>query len=462
MKNESEKYELSTEEMQLEEQLLPLQALRESLEMSERGNPKQSIGNVVAILRGDSFLAGAIRQNELTERIDIVRDLGWHRDGDTLNDIDMAYLVLYLETNYGISYEGVIDKAIHIVANENRYHPVREILMQLKWDGIKRVENALTHFLGVEKTELTTEALRVFMFGAVARLFEPGIKFEMTLCLVGDQGAGKSTFFRLLAIKDEYFSDDIKRLDDEKVVVKLQGHWILEMPEMLATLNTRLVEEIKSFLSRQKDTYRTPYEKHPRDRKRQCVFAGTSNKLEILPMDKSGNRRIIPIETHMEQAEVHILNDEEASREYIMQMWAEIMEQYLCGDYSLVLPGHLVNELSKYQARFTPEDSDAENIEAFLEDTNEKYVCVSMLACEALGYSQYDRLRNNERHRIAETMRTITDWEEAGQQRCGKYGSQRVWKRKIDITDSDPASGFKPVPNQMQLPFEEDVVNKVR
>lgn len=361
MKNESEKFELSTEEKLFEEELLPLQALRESLEMSERGNPKQSIGNVVAILRGDPFLAGAIRQNELTERIDIVRDLGWHRDGDTLNDIDMAYLVLYLETNYGISYEGVIDKAIHIVANENRYHPVREILMQLKWNGIKRVENALTHFLGVEKTELTTEALRVFMFGAVARLFEPGIKFEMTLCLVGDQGAGKSTFFRLLAIKDEYFSDDIKRLDDEKVVVKLQGHWILEMPEMLATLNTRLVEEIKSFLSRQKDTYRTPYEKHPRDRKRQCVFAGTSNKLEILPMDKSGNRRIIPIETHMEQAEVHILDDEEASREYIMQMWAEIMEQYLCGDYSLVLPGYLVNELSKYQARFTPEDSDAEN-----------------------------------------------------------------------------------------------------
>ena len=329
-------------------ELLPAEALRESLEMSDRGNPKQTIGNAVKVFREDPFLAGAIRMNELTDRIDIVRDMGWQRDGDVLNDTDKDYITLYMEEHYGISYDSVIDKAINIVANENRYHPIREILMKLKWDGVPRIENALTHFLGVEKTELTTEALKIFMLGAVARLFEPGIKFETTVCLVGDQGAGKSTFFRLLAIKDEYFSDDLKRLDDEKIVVKLQGHWILEMPEMLATLNAKMVEEIKSFLSRQKDTYRTPYEKHPKDRKRQCVFAGTSNKLEILPMDKSGNRRIIPIETHMEEAEVHILEDEAASRECIMQMWAEIMEVYQSGEYSLVLPKRLADALAKY------------------------------------------------------------------------------------------------------------------
>ena len=430
-------------------ELLPTVALRESLEMSDRGNPKQTIGNAVKVFREDPFLAGAIRMNELTDRIDIVRDMGWQRDGDVLNDTDKDYITLYMEEHYGISYDSVIDKAINIVANENRYHPIREILMKLRWDGVPRVENALTHFLGVEKTELTTEALKIFMLGAVARLFEPGLKFETTVCLVGDQGAGKSTFFRLLAIKDEYFSDDLKRLDDEKIVVKLQGHWILEMPEMLATLNAKMVEEIKSFLSRQKDTYRTPYEKHPKDRKRQCVFAGTSNKLEILPMDKSGNRRIIPIETHMEKAEVHILEDEAASREYIMQMWAEIMEVYQSGEYSLVLPKRLADELAKYQTRFTPEDSDAECIEAFLSDTTERFVCVSMLAYEALHYSEHDRLKNNERHRIAETMRTMKDWEDAGLQRFAKYGNQRAWKR----VGASKENGFTPVPEQMELPF---------
>lgn len=420
--------------------------------MSERGNPRQTIGNVVKILNEDPFLAGAIKWNEMSETIDIVRNLGWARDVDAICDTDTNNLILYMEKNYGISNGNTIEKAIDIVANNNRYHPVREILKTLKWDGVPRVENALTHFLGVEKTELTTTALKLFMFGAAARMFEPGIKFETSLCLVGDQGAGKSTFFRLLAIKDECFSDDLKKLDDENVYRKMQGHWIIEMSEMLAALNSRSVEDIKSFLSRQKDTYKTPYHKHPKDRKRQCVFGGTSNRLEVLPMDKSGNRRIIPIETHMDRAEVHILENEAESRAYFLQMWAEIMEQYRSGNYFLTLPAHLTTELVKYQTRFTPEDSDAELIEQFLEETKEKYVCVSMLLQEALGYTEYDRPKKNERNRVAETMRTMTGWTEAGQQRFAKYGRQRAWMR---IGGENAETDFEPVPEQMKLPFDE-------
>ena len=63
------------------------------------------------------------------------------------------------------------------------------------------------------------------------------------LCLVGGQGAGKSTFFRLLAIKDEWFSDDLKRIDDDNVYRKMQGHWIIEMSEMIATANAKSIED---------------------------------------------------------------------------------------------------------------------------------------------------------------------------------------------------------------------------
>ena len=87
-----------------------------------------------------------------------------------------------------------------------------------------------------------------------------GSKYEEMLCLVGGQGAGKSSFFRLLAIRDEWFSDDLKKLDDDRVFLKLQGHWIIEMSEMLATSSAKSIEEIRSFISRQKETYRTPYE----------------------------------------------------------------------------------------------------------------------------------------------------------------------------------------------------------
>lgn len=74
------------------------------------------------------------------------------------------------------------------------------------------------------------------MMGAIKRVFEPGCKFENMLCLVGGQGAGKSTFFRFMAIRDEWFSDDLRKLDDENVNRKLQGHWIIEMSEMIASL----------------------------------------------------------------------------------------------------------------------------------------------------------------------------------------------------------------------------------
>ena len=77
---------------------------------------------------------------------------------------------------------------------------------------------------------------------------------------IRDRGAGKSTFFRLLAVRDEWFSDDLRKLDDDNVYRKLQGHWIIEMSEMMATANAKSIEEIKSFLSRQKEVYKIPYE----------------------------------------------------------------------------------------------------------------------------------------------------------------------------------------------------------
>ena len=90
----------------------------------------------------------------------------------------------------------------------------------------------------------------------------------------------KSLAFRLLAVKDEWFSDDLKKIDDDNVYRKMQGHWIIEMSEMIATANAKSIEDIKSFISRAKETYKVPYETHPADRLRQCVFGGSSNTRE--------------------------------------------------------------------------------------------------------------------------------------------------------------------------------------
>ena len=100
------------------------------------------------------------------------------------------------------------------------------------------------------------------------------------------------------------------------------------MSEMIATANAKSIEEIKSFLSKQKETYKVPYETHPADRLRQCVFAGTTNRQDFLPRDRTGNRRFIPVPVDAELAEVHILDNEEESRTYIDQLWAEAMTIY--------------------------------------------------------------------------------------------------------------------------------------
>ena len=97
---------------------------------------------------------------------------------------------------------------------QNSYHPIRDKLNTLVWDGEERLQHVLTKYLGAPASPLPTESLKVFMLGAIERVFHPGCKFEYMLCLVGGQGAGKSTFLRFLAMEDAWFTDDIRKLND--------------------------------------------------------------------------------------------------------------------------------------------------------------------------------------------------------------------------------------------------------
>ena len=351
----------------------------------------------------DPVLKGAIRKNLLTERVDIVKPLGWYRDSTTLTDVDIKYLLLYFEENYGLTIEKKIQDAVMVIANENRYHPVRGFLNALQWDGIERIRYCLHRFLGADADDYTCEAMRLFLLGAISRAFRPGCKFEIMLCLVGGQGAGKSSFFRLLAVQDDWFSDDLKKLDDENVYRKMQGHWLIEMSEMIATANAKSIEEIKSFLSRQKETYKVPYETHPADRKRQCVFCGTSNTLDFLPLDRTGNRRFVPVMVHPELAEIHILDDEPAARAYLIQVWAEAMEIYRSGNFKLRFSPAMNEYLKVHQRDFMPEDTKAGQIIEYLEKCSDNMVCSKQLFREALGHS-FDEPKQWEIREINEIM----------------------------------------------------------
>ena len=431
------------------------------LESTEKGGVRNSIQNCLTVFQHDPVLSGALAKNLLTERIDLLRPIGRkHRPGSrTLTDTDMKYIRLYLEKTYGLTSEKKIADAADLAADANRYHPIRDYLNGLTWDRTERIRFCLRHFLGADSDQYTYEALRLFLLGAIHRAFCPGCKFEVMLCLVGGQGAGKSTFFRLLAVKDEWFSDDLRKLDDDNVYRKLQGHWIIEMSEMIATANAKSIEEIKSFLSRQKEVYKIPYETHPKDRLRQCVFGGTSNALDFLPLDRSGNRRFIPVMVYPEQAEVHILEDEAASRAYIEQMWAEAMEIYRSGRFKLAFSPAMQRYLKEHQRDFMPEDTKAGMIQAYLDKYTGNMVCSKQLYKEALNHA-FDEPKQWEIREINEIMnQCITGWRYFPNPRMfSEYGRQKGWERENPATDSGNPSekmmdGFVEVTEQMELPF---------
>mgnify|MGYP002968403382 CR=1 FL=1 len=249
-----------------------VEEVKAMLESTEKGGVRNSIQNCLTVFQYDPVLSGAVAKNLLTERIDLLKPIGRKRrtGSKAMTDTDMKYIRLYLEKTYGLTSEKKIADAADLAADANSYHPIRDYLSGLVWDGKERIRYCLRHFLGADTDNFTYHSLRLFLLGAIHRAFCPGCKFEVMLCLVGGQGAGKSTFFRLLAVKDEWFSDDLRKLDDDNVYRKLQGHWIIEMSEMIATANAKSIEEIKSFLSRQKEVYKIPYETHPEDRLRQA------------------------------------------------------------------------------------------------------------------------------------------------------------------------------------------------
>ena len=217
--------------------------------------------------------------------------------------------------------------------------------------------------------------------------------------------------------------------------------------------------EIKSFLSRQKEVYKIPYETHPTDRLRQCVFGGTSNAMDFLPLDRSGNRRFLPVQVCPEQAEVHILEDEAASRSYLQQVWAEAMTIYRADGWKLTFSPEMVCYLKEHQKDFMPEDTKAGMIQAFLDSYAGDTVCSKQLYKEALNHV-FDEPKQWEIREINEIMnQCVTGWTYFSNPRSfAGYGRQKGWERERAATGSgnsaaEISDGFVEITEQIEMPF---------
>ena len=287
------------------------------LELDNKGQVKNTIKNVVTILENDPLLKGKIGYNEFANRAIITDKVPWNDEiGADWQESDDAGLRLYLESLYNVTQKTKIDDGLEILFKNNTFHPVREYLDSLTWDGKERVDTLLIDYLGAKDDEYVRMVTRKWMCGAVARIIKPGIKFDYMLVLTGEQGIQKSSFFRLLA--KDWFTDSIQDVEGNQAIEKLMNSWIIEFGELQA-FNRAESNAIKRFVTSQEDRTRLAFAKRTSYLKRQCVFAGTTNKSEFLK-DETGNRRFWPVEVKKEGRTKDVFKDLVEERD---QIWAE-------------------------------------------------------------------------------------------------------------------------------------------
>jgi hypothetical protein len=236
-----------------------------------------------------------------------------------------------LDFNYRVP-PNVFRDTMRAVALEKSFHPVKDYLSALKWDGVSRAEEWLIKHGGAEDTEYVRAVSKLILVGAVRRITRPGVKFdEMLVIKSPKQGTGKSTALNVLAVRDEWFCDNFSLDQDSKTLIELtMGKWIIEISE-LKGLSRGGSDHVKSLLSRQHDRSRLAYGRITEERPRQFVFIGTTNEKEFL-RDETGNRRFWPVEV--------VRIDLKALKEARDQLWAEAVEIEKTG-LPLMLPDSL-------------------------------------------------------------------------------------------------------------------------
>lgn len=402
-------------------------------ERDGQGRPTNAINNFLEVFRKDERFA-SLRYNSLLNSPEKTVN------GQTLRwtDADDASARAYIEKKYKIHSVQKFDDAMRIIFSERAYNPAIDLVNSIEWDGQPRIRTMLSKWMKCEDSPYTQEVSRLIFAGGIHRLFNPGCKFDDVPVLIGTrQGEGKSTFVRWLAMDDTFFTE-VTEIDGQKGMESIEGAWICEMGELLALTRAKDVESVKSFMTRQVDRYRKPYDKRTSDYKRQCIFIGTTNRQQFLT-DKTGNRRFYPV--NVGQSGYAMFEHESEVKADIRQCWAEAKALYDRGELEPFADQSLVKEIRERQADAVEDDYRVGMIEAYLENKNE--VCIFELWEKALqnsnGFSKPTRKDSSE---IVLLMQNFPEWVKSSKARRTKdYGVQKCWVRE----------GISPVNDELPL-----------
>ena len=425
---------------------------RGKLKVTDKGGLAQTIENAVLILRNDPRLAGALALNEMEHNIVVKRSLPWRKIEGVSQwvDGDDAALRYYLERAYGLNGKDRIFDAVNVVAQENRFHPVRDYLDGCAWDGVQRVETLLIDYLGAEDNDYTRAATRKTLVAAVARIFKPGIKFDYMLTLRGRQGLGKSALIAKLG--GRWYSDTFTTMQGKEAYEQVMGVWIIEVGE-LAGMRKAEAETIKLYISKQTDRFRPAYGRRLQEFPRQCVFIGTTNETQFL-RDQTGNRRFWVVDTPNDPA--RSLWDD-LTPDTIRLIWAEAVELYKSGE-PLYLPRELEAKAREVQTLYEEENPRAGIVADYLDrllpegwddldlytrrqwlETDAKgtvprtHVCTLEIWAEALGGNP-EKLDRYAVYEIRSIMANMEGWAHRGAKlrTFKQYGRQRYYERRSE------------------------------
>lgn len=422
------------------------------LDTDNKGNYLSSAQNINLILANDSRLKECFKQNLFDNKRYVFRTLPWRRikAAEPIKNVDYSGVRNYIETIYGITGMQKIDDALALEFEKHSFHPIKDYLNGLTWDGNERVDYLLIDYFGATDNVYTREAIRKALIAAVARIYNPGCKFDLVLTLIGPQGTKKSSFVNKLG--KSWYSDTFTTVHGKEAFEQLQGAWIMEIAEM-AGFRKADAEAIKHYISKQEDSFRPAYGRSSETFPRQNIFIATSNKRELFT-DPTGNRRFAPIDVEPSDIVKDVWRDLDKE---VDQIWAEAKHYYDMGEKLYLGPeaeaiaameqiGHCeVDErrgvIEYYLERLLPKnwpDLGIDERRMYLNDpdnVNDKgvkrmRVCMAEIWTECLGKNKEDMSRYLTKD-INDIMKSFDNWEyKPTTANFGAYGKQKYYQRK--------------------------------
>jgi predicted P-loop ATPase len=301
------------------------------LRLDDRGKIANCISNVLTIMTRHPAWKDVLSFDELANAVIVGREPPM-RDADRPSgtfeprpwtDVDDVRTAAWIMDQFSFEPSpSAIASTVETAARRRSFHPVREYLRALTWDGVPRLERMLATYFGAADNAYHRAVGLRFMISAVARAFKP-CKADLMLILEGGQGAFKSQAVAALCSTPRWFSDTpLNLLDTKAAGLSLWGKWIIEIGE-LAAFSRADANRIKTFVSSCSDNLRAPYGRRNQDFDRQCVFVGTTNEAHYLT-DTTGNRRFLPV-----ACDRIALDELRRDRD---QLWAEATARYQAGE----------------------------------------------------------------------------------------------------------------------------------